>query len=644
MKIVFMGTPDFAKESLKALVENGYQIDAVVTNPDKPKGRGMKMMMSDVKEYAIQAGIEKILQPEKVKKNDEFINELKEINPDLIVVVAYGKILPQEILDIPRLGAINVHGSLLPKYRGSAPIQWAIINGEEKTISVSNVEEEYTFSSNNTSIATVDQTGKVTGIEVGTTTITITGTTSGKTKTINVTVEPATYTVTFNPNGGSVTESTREINNGDQIGSLPTPTPQAHKEFDAWYTGLTDGTKVTSSYVPTSDITIYARYISETHTVSFNTDGGSTVANQTINYGEKVTKPSDPTKSGYTFDNWYTDDTYETVFDFDNTVITEDTVIYAKFEEAEELQVCADNENITSLSSTTCSNNENITIGDGIVCKRAVKLHEETCLQTDGTFYCSGAGYTESGSKGTSTITYGSCGTSGTLTSGDAFTCDVNGDGTFDELTERFYYVSDYYDTSAKEFDDSTAVLIYYNNVTSGVSCNNNTFAYSTQADIQAVDPSRTSYDNWHGPLTLIKQLPTTSQWSNVELKNTTRQILTQTGTTSTSGGTLPEFDYSGYAARLLTAQELNSACGITIGNYRNGELDSCNYIMENTKYAKSSIGSYGHWLETPYASNSYSVWNVNGVGRYVSIGDADYTGSRGARPAIEVLKSKISY
>lgn len=133
MKIVFMGTPDFAKESLRALIENGYNVEAVVTNPDRPKGRGMKMMMSDVKEYAIQAGIEKILQPEKVKKNDEFLNELKEINPDLIIVVAYGKILPQEILEIPRLGSINVHGSLLPKYRGAAPIQWSVINGDKVT-------------------------------------------------------------------------------------------------------------------------------------------------------------------------------------------------------------------------------------------------------------------------------------------------------------------------------------------------------------------------------------------------------------------------------------------------------------------------------------------------------------------------------
>ena len=128
-----MGTPDFARESLKALIENGYSVDAVVTNPDRPKGRGMKMTMSEVKEYAIQSGIDKIFQPEKVRKNEEFINEIKAINPDLIVVVAYGKILPKELLEIPRLGCINVHGSLLPKYRGAAPIQWAVINGDKVT-------------------------------------------------------------------------------------------------------------------------------------------------------------------------------------------------------------------------------------------------------------------------------------------------------------------------------------------------------------------------------------------------------------------------------------------------------------------------------------------------------------------------------
>ena len=132
LNILFMGTPDFAKESLESIYNAGYNIIGVVTNPDRPKGRGMKMIASPVKEYAVSKNIP-IYQPLKVKNNIEFIDEIKALNPDIICVVAYGRILPKEILEIPKYGCINVHGSLLPKYRGAAPIQWAVINGEEKT-------------------------------------------------------------------------------------------------------------------------------------------------------------------------------------------------------------------------------------------------------------------------------------------------------------------------------------------------------------------------------------------------------------------------------------------------------------------------------------------------------------------------------
>ena len=132
MKIVFMGTPDFAKESLEAIYNSGNEVLAVVTNPDKPKGRGMKMIASPVKEFALEKNL-KIYQPTKVRNNTEFIEEIKTLNPDLLCVVAYGKILPKELLDIPKYGAINVHGSLLPEYRGAAPIQWAVLNGDKKT-------------------------------------------------------------------------------------------------------------------------------------------------------------------------------------------------------------------------------------------------------------------------------------------------------------------------------------------------------------------------------------------------------------------------------------------------------------------------------------------------------------------------------
>lgn len=132
MNIVFMGTPDFALESLKALVEADYNVIGVVTNPDKPKGRGMKLVFSPVKEYAMEKGLN-IYQPERIKNNPDFISKIKEIKPDVICVVAYGKILPKELLQIPKLGCINVHGSLLPQYRGSAPIQWAVLNGDKET-------------------------------------------------------------------------------------------------------------------------------------------------------------------------------------------------------------------------------------------------------------------------------------------------------------------------------------------------------------------------------------------------------------------------------------------------------------------------------------------------------------------------------
>lgn len=132
LKILFMGTPDFAQESLKSIYDAGFEIIGVVTNPDKPKGRGMKLAYSPVKEYALEKNL-KIYQPIKIKNNTELLDEIKTLAPDVICVVAYGKILPKEILEIPKLGCINVHGSLLPKYRGAAPIQWAVLNGDKTT-------------------------------------------------------------------------------------------------------------------------------------------------------------------------------------------------------------------------------------------------------------------------------------------------------------------------------------------------------------------------------------------------------------------------------------------------------------------------------------------------------------------------------
>ena len=130
MRIVFLGTPEFGVPSLKALVQAGYEVVGVFTQPDKPKGRGKKMQMSPVKECALEMGIP-VYQPVKIRLDG--VEDLKSLQPDLCVTAAFGQILSQEILDIPVIGTVNVHSSLLPKYRGSAPINWAILEGETLT-------------------------------------------------------------------------------------------------------------------------------------------------------------------------------------------------------------------------------------------------------------------------------------------------------------------------------------------------------------------------------------------------------------------------------------------------------------------------------------------------------------------------------
>jgi type IV pilus assembly protein PilA len=292
---------------------------------------------------------------------------------------------------------------------------------------------------------------------------------------------------------------------------------------------------------------------------------------------------------------------------------------------AKELQL-KNKENITGTIKY-CNGNftNNTLVFDGqdmktIVCKGAKKetLHTEKCEQTDSTYYCSGAGFAGK------TITYGTV-PEKELKSGDAFDCDVNGDGTYDENTERFYYVTDK--------DDNTAVLIYYNNVSKGQPSKNATYAYDT------------SKENWHGPRTAIEQLPSTSEWRNVSLTSSVRNIVTEDGTKTTTVVSLPDsFSYAGKAARLLTAQEINNACNIIVGNSTTGELDSCIYLMENTRYSNSSIGNYGYWLENPHSEYSNYAWYVHGLNHrvnYTTVSSADVIG---VRPVIEVSKSNIEY
>ena len=261
------------------------------------------------------------------------------------------------------------------------------------------------------------------------------------------------------------------------------------------------------------------------------------------------------------------------------------------------------------------------------VCKRATTLHTETCSQTYSDMYCSADGYTASGSMKTTTITYGNLGINGTLTSGDAFDCDVNGDGVYDSTTERFYYVSDM--TNGITVDSNTAVLIYYNNVSGGVASSSTTFAYDANND---------AYTN--GPATALAQLPTTEQWKNVSLINTTRDITDEENTVRKSA-----FSYDGYAARLLTAQEVSAGCGFTVGNMTKGELSTkCKYLMENTKYSSNDLATYGGWLESPFARYSALAWAVYSYHRYIFDDSAFTSGNYGVRPVIEVAKENIEY
>ena len=275
---------------------------------------------------------------------------------------------------------------------------------------------------------------------------------------------------------------------------------------------------------------------------------------------------------------------------------------------AKELQL-KNKENITGTIKYCNGNFTNNTLSfngqdmSTIVCKRA----EEKTLHTDGTH------------------TFGSIGSKGTLSSGDAFDCDVNGDKTYDSETERFYYVTD--------MDDSTAVLIYYNNVENGKPSNSKLVAYDS------------SGENFHGPRTAIEELPSTSEWKNVSLKNSVRAILNENGGNTTKGETLPDsFSYAGKSTRLLTVQEINNACGITAGHWMTGELDTCNYLMENTKYSNASIRNYGYWLENARSGYSDYAWYVSGNSRHVSSSTVSNAGDLGVRPVIEVLKSNIEY
>ena len=278
-------------------------------------------------------------------------------------------------------------------------------------------------------------------------------------------------------------------------------------------------------------------------------------------------------------------------------------------------------------------------------CVRATTLHTEECTQTDERDFCSAVGYTATGSKGT-TITYGQIGTKGSLATGDAFDCDVNGDGVYDSQTERFYYVSDYYNTTTKEFESDKATLIYYNNTTKGIADNTSDSFIEYNSNIE------------EGPITAITNLPTKTQWTNIVLQNEKRAILTDIGLNKLIFTEFEDpdyymeynfpkdFDYSLYATRILIRQELEKNC--VKNSYGDIDAEKCNFLFENTKFSSDSIDSHGYWLENPYGGIEGFVSRIEVKSdfcfSYLSQFDASDRESVGTRPVIELLKSKIDY
>ena len=256
------------------------------------------------------------------------------------------------------------------------------------------------------------------------------------------------------------------------------------------------------------------------------------------------------------------------------------------------------------------------------ICIRATTLHTEVC-NSNSNFCAKKIG------KG-NTIIYGQLGDSKTLKTGDAFDCDLTGSGAY---TERFYYVSDYYDTVNKTFDSDYAVLVYYTYYNNGATTN----GYSYHSNNR----------NYEGPKTGINSLPTSSQWKNVELKTTERQILAITGTNTTTvanGKNLPLFSYEGKAARFLTVQEVMAGCGINnlAEGGTEGEIDNCTFLLEGSNFSGNGQPTYGPWLESVYPKNSTSAYRINSEDRTIK-GSAANASNKGVKPTIDVPKIALS-
>ena len=441
------------------------------------------------------------------------------------------------------------------------------------------------------------------------------------------------------------------------------------------------GTTITyekeTSITPTSNMTLYAVCVPNTYTIVFDkNDSGATgtTANKTCTYGDNCTLTTNGyTGSGYNkFNGWNTESdgsgtSYTDGQTVSNLATSGSITLYAQWKVVRAVDLYYDNTNTGMACQTAQCAIDNIsriltragakTSNIAYLCKRATTLHTETCNRTSA--YCYADGYYSGGSKGTTTITYGSTGTSGTLTTGDAFDCDVNGDGTYDAITERFYYVSDYYDTNTKSFNSDYATLVYYGNVYKGEL--NNTRTAEGNGSIRAAYSS--TGKNNVGPTTAVSHLPSVTTWKSTSLKNQSRQILNENAGTTTNAGDLPIFNYSGYdengeyasAARLLTYQEIYNSCyDGTNPQFGTVKLSSkCTYLLENSGYNETtwvdSIFSgrdslISLWTETPTSSSQTSAHAI--VSTYASImNDRSVNSYQVAiRPAIDVKKIDIQY
>ena len=262
-------------------------------------------------------------------------------------------------------------------------------------------------------------------------------------------------------------------------------------------------------------------------------------------------------------------------------------------------------ENLVSISSETGEK-------ESFICKKATSLHKKTCASSTGCGAIVGNG---------NEITYGAI-PNGTPKSGDAYDCDVNNDGIYDSSTERFYYLKS---------EGSNSTLIYYKNLN-----NNARYKYGINSE------------NWHGPTVGYQYLPSSSVWSNpLLIAPGVRNIVNDQGSGTTDNGSkvIESFDYADKVARFLTVQEVNSACGINVGNYRTGELDSCYWLFENVNKFESNAWSMnsGYWLETPGSSSSYIIWLTSGGNRFVTYFTVAYDeASECIRPVITVKTINI--